>query len=372
MKKLSITSMLAALLIGGCASETTETTRISANPDRSSESETPQPRGDVIEDVGDYALNAEKYYDNGDYARALTQFLKYKEKDPKSWGAALGIGYCYLNLGLGLAADSRLEDAFGQFKKAEVAFTGQWDGTVEKSAADAKAFQWKACMGLALTERALGNLESLFIRGIESRATIERGSQTLQQEISERSRKRTDYYQRSLAKFRKLITMEAPPPDAFLNAGDLEMVVNGPVRAEPAYLAYLEVAKESVESWKRRQRESVETFKDRRSFEEATFIIDKKLETATKKTVDVMIQLALINYTTGRYAESLQFLLDAQKLDPTRQSLHLNVAECYDKLGNQKEALKRIDEFLTLAVDGDPNVRRAYKLRSEITKRQSN
>ena len=399
MRKWSALIFSALCLASGCTSGP-EDGVVNQSATTVDENGEPTTRDSTFEaDAGDYALNAERYYETGDYRRALSQFQKYKEKEPNSWGAALGIAYCRYQLGRQLVASGRFEDAHVQLSEAEVAFTERWNGGVEKKASDPAAYQWKACMGLGLTERAIANLDSIKLAAIESR--LRNGVDGGTAEVADQRRRlqnhRKEYYRRALEKFEALAKMQDASPDAFLNLGDLYVITGadlsnesalgngsglndvGPARrgnanrikAERAYMTYLETAKRSVDNWEKMRRDAAERYPDRRSYEEAVALIEQKRSSATEKTVDVMIQVALIKYGSGDTQAALGYLRSAHELDPKRTWLHLNIAECYDRLADYDQALKHVDTYIAQSPAGDEGVRRAYKLRAEIAKKQT-
>lgn len=323
-------------------------------------------------DAEDYFNNAQEYYSAGDYYRALDQFLKQLQLVPDSRPGKLGESYSRYNIGRNLATRGRLLDAEVQFKEAEKGFGSLWNGSLVTDTLVADDFNWKACLGLAETERARAALEKqridLIDRRLEGiRDNAERSKALEQQQTF--ANNRMVKLNHCFEKFRRLAQMQNAAPDALLNLGDVQLIRGNESAAERAYLDYLAIARTSVERWNKARAEAHRTYKSKKELEIVLAEMKRKEEGATKKTVGVLTQLAEIKFSRQNWGDSLSYLKDAMDLDPERHELNVPVAECYDRLGNYDKALVHIDRYIQTSPSFSKDTQRAFRLRSQLLKK---
>ena len=331
------------------------------------------PTGEFHGDAKDYFANAQEYYGAGDYPRALDQFTKQLKIDPDSRPGQLGFSFSNYQLGLALAKRGRLADAADALKTAEEGFTKLWNGKLVKDTTIDDDFNWKACMGLAMTERAIAAIEKKHIDIIDQRLNGI-GDHSLSAQALARQKqheeKRMHNLRASFSKLQRLAQMQNAAPEVLLNLGDLQLIRGNESAAERAYLDYLAIARNSVEIWNKRRQEAVENIKSKNERNRVLSIMKLKEESATKKTVDVLVHLAEIKFSRQNWGDSLSYLKDAIDLDPERQALNVPIAECYDKLGNYDQALVHISRYIQASPSFSKDTQRAFRLRSELVKKR--
>ncbi len=331
------------------------------------------PSGKFHGDADDYFANAQKYYGAGDYHRALDQFGKQLKIAPDDRPGQLGQAFSHYQVGLGLAQRGRLLDAAESMKRAESGFTKIWNGKLVKDTTIEDDFNWKSCMGLAMTERAIAALEKKKIDMIDRRLNgiSDQGKSAKARTQQKRhEEQRMHYLRRSFEKFQRLSQMQNTAPEVLLNLGDIQLIRGNESAAERAYLDYLAIARHSVEVWNKRRQEAIETYKSKNERNRVLAIMKRKEESATKKTVDVLVHLAEIKFSRQNWGDSLSYLKDAIGLDPERQSLNVPIAECYDKLGDYDQALVHIGRYIQASPSFDKDTQRAFQLRSELLKKR--
>ncbi len=328
--------------------------------------------GNFKGDADDYFNNAQNYYGAGDYYRALDQFEKQLKLVPDSRQGLLGTAYCRYNIGRNLAARGRLLDAADQMAKAEETFSRLWNGELVRDTTIDDDFNWKACLGLAMTERAIAALEKQHIdlidRRLEGIRDASRSAEARKRQKQHEER-RAHYLRLCFSKLQRLAQMQNAAPDALLNLGDVQLIRGNESAAERAYLDYLAIARHSVERWRKRREEAHETFKSKNELNRALSAIKVKEESATRKTVNVLVHLAEIKFSRQNYADSLSYLKDAMDLDPNRRELNVPMAECYDRLGNYEQALEHINLYIKSSPSFSRDTQRAFRLRSQLLKK---
>ncbi|MCB9831984.1 MAG: tetratricopeptide repeat protein [Planctomycetes bacterium] len=316
-----------------------------------------------------YAANAQEYYGAGDYIRALDQFERQLKLDPTSRPGRLGLSLSTYQIGLDQAARGRLGDAEARFTRAESILRELWNGQLVADTEIADDFNWKACLGLAMTERAIAALERRYIEAIDRRITRNEDPKRRAEMLTEQKRhdeRRQHYGREALDKFERLARMKNAAPDALLNLGEMHLVVGNEVSAERAYLDYLDIAKQSVEMWNQKRVAAPDEYKSRNELRAALEVIKRKQDQATEKTVGVLERLAEIKFRKRNYADCIGYLKEALALDPARYQLHVPLAECYEHLENDEKALEHIDLFIRSTPGFTEDTQRAYKLRSRL------
>lgn len=333
------------------------------------EVETANPKDSFEGDADFYAANAEEYYGAGEYARALDQFEKQLKLDPQSRPGRLGMALANYQIGLDQAARGRLGDAETRFKKSEETLRPMWNGQLGDDTSTPDDLNWKCCLGLAMTERAIAALEKRYIDLLDQRVTRSEDPTRRREMLAEQTRhdeRRQHYSREALDKFERLSRMKYAAPEALLNLGEMHLVVGNEVSAERAYLAYLDIAKKNVEQWNQRRLEAPDQYKSRNELKAALDVIKQKQTAATHKTVGVLERLAEIKFRKGNYADCIGYLKEALGLDPSRYQLHVPLAESFERLENNEKALEHIDLYIRATPGFTEDTQRAYKLRSRL------
>ncbi len=324
-------------------------------------------------DADDYFNNAEKYYGAKDYARALDQFEKHLKLKPESRAGQLGAAYSHYYMGIQSGERGRLQEAANQMKLAETGFKNLWNGKLVKDTTIEDDFNWKSCLGLAVTERAIAALEKKRIDLLDRRLTQIKDSTESKEALKRQSQyaeKRMHYLRSSFAKLQYLAQMQNTAPEVLINLGDLHLIRGNEAAAERAYLDYLTIAKNSVKFWNAQRQSAQDKYKTKTELNAALTTIKQKEESATRKTVNVLVHLAEIKFSRQNWGDSLSYLKEAMNLDPERQSLHVPMAECYDRLGNYDQALVHINQYIQTSPSFSKDTQRAFRLRSELIRKQ--
>ncbi|MEE9392887.1 MAG: tetratricopeptide repeat protein [Planctomycetota bacterium] len=315
-----------------------------------------------------YKQNAIAFYDAGDYYRARNQFKKILKTQPDDAVAKGGYAYCCYSIGFNEAAFGNFNGGAKNLIIAERTFESLYSGELPASTADGTGREWRNALGLAMTWRALASLDKMRSDSID-RVLGEGGARNgdkLLAEQKKRDLRRRDLNQKSLELFRRLATMEYAAPDAILNQGDLELIVGNTNASLRAYERYLSVARKNIENWDRRLEEWPEQYASDKYALEAQKAINGKRSAAVSKAVDVLTQVAEVHYAASNYADSLALLTEAAELNPRRVALNVPIAECYERLGEPKEALRHIEAYIKSNPEIDDNTRRAYRLRARV------
>ena len=356
-----IGSTLATALLAACSSTTQEPV------DETTAFEETSFEGDAEY----HAVNAQHYYQAGDYHRALDQFVKVRAQSPDSWSAALGEGYSRYFIGRNHAALGNLDTGRKELDAAEEVLTELWDGEIENDARAPDSWRWRAAMGLALVERAQGSLDKVLIDRLDGIMPNLAGT-SRERALAEQKRlriHRQETYEASLTKFERLARMNNAPPDAFQNLADLLYLTDRDAAAEDVYLAYIEMARRSVADWKRIRAEIPEKIESKNEAKLEIRSASVKLASAQEKAFDSLIRLAAIKYAKNDAEEcrlALDYLVEAEEVAPERYEVNVPIAECHAKLGEREKALDRIDRFLAYSDDSDTDARRAFRLRKRI------
>ena len=364
MRITTLLLLFALLAVGAC-----ETTPDGELAYAEVEEQTP---GEFEADADFHKQSAQSYYQAGDYRRALSQFRKWLEKQPDDPYARMGEAYCLYFIGAELAARGALVRADKLFDEAHAALEqlrSETDGEIEASTQTGEGLKWKIFMGLALVERARGALARTQFDALDARAAQVRDPKELEQLLAHQEellRRRSDYSRKALERFRRLARMEYPAPEALHNLGDLELVLGNEDAAERAYLAYLNIAKRSVDAWDARRKKVAEMYESKHDLKVALDAIDRKQASALAKTVAVLERLAEIKYRRANYADAIGYLEQALELKPDLYRLHVPLAECYTELADYGKALEHIDVFIRSSEGFDDDTRKAYKLRSKL------
>ncbi|MFT7617930.1 MAG: tetratricopeptide (TPR) repeat protein [Planctomycetota bacterium] len=324
-------------------------------------------------DAADYFSNAQEYYGAGDYGRAMDQFYKLVQASPEHRPGRLGLSYSQYYVGLNMAYRGRLNEASRMVTKSEEGFKSLWNGKLGGDTTIEDDFNWKACLGLAMSERAIASLEKMSIDLIDSRLTGIKDTAKRNDALSRQathSERRSHYLRESFNKLENLARMDNAAPEVLLNLGDIYLIRGNEVAAERSYLQYLEIARTSVETWNQRRLDAHKNFKTKKELTQALGTMKSKEESATKKTVDVLVHLAEIKFSRKNWGDSLSYLKDAMDLDPERQALHVPMAECYDKLKNYDQALTHINQFIQSSPSFSKNTQKAFRLRSQLIQKR--
>lgn len=329
--------------------------------------------GEFEADPEYYSDNAARFFQAGDYRRALTQFRRVLELTPDDTLARLGEGYSLYNVGLEQAARGATDRAGTSFEQAEDVFTDLWVSRagrqLESSTQDADGWHWKSLLGLAETERAIASLAKVESDRIDQALPHFDDREKIDAELARQAKlgKRREVYSRKARdKFSTLCSMEYPSPDCLLNLGDLEYIAGNEPAAERAYVRYLELAERSVDVWDKRRDEATKNLKSKAELKVALAAIEMKREGALEKTIGVLEQLAEIKYRKGNYESALEYLEHALEIDPDRFVLNVPMAECHYELGSYEKGLDSIDRYIRLTPEFDDDTHRAYKLRSKL------
>jgi len=321
-------------------------------------------------DADYYGENAQRYYNENKYFEARDQFQKQLKLEPDSWAAAAGQAYCFYHIGRNFAVQGRLREAHRSLAEAEAIFTRTWNGEIEENTRSKEAHQWKLALGLAMTERAIANLDTVKMRQLNVKVLDpnEEKGVAARQELDQVTRHRLDYYKKAGERLGRLTRMKFASPDAFLSLGEVLFILHDDKGAEKAFLDYLDLARNSIEFWEKQRYAAAETFSTRRDRQQTDAAITARLEGATAKTVNVLRRLAEIKFNRQDYASSLSHLTEAMKLAPANYQLHVPIAESHQGLRNYKEALTHIDLYIKSRSGFDDNTRKAYRLRSQLLK----
>lgn len=358
--RLSILLIAALVSLGACSSSPNDAA--------------PEPEV-VINDEGDFEgdyelhmANAQDYYDAGDFYRARDQFAKASLQRPDELGARLGEGFSLYHVGYNSAALGNLNRADKELSRAEKFFSELWTGEIPVSTSAGDGLSWKSALGLAMTWRALGSLDKMRIRRIDSDLNTATGK--AQEELLAEQRKRDLRRGRNNEKarelFGRLAAMEYAAPDAIQNYADMELIAERPQVALRAYERYLGLVRENIKSWEERQNDWPTQFEFERFAKEAQGIIAEKRKSALAKASNVLVQTAEIRFRDGEYESALRDLEEARRYTPRRTNLRVPTAECLDRLGRKDEALEHIDRYLRSRAEMDANTRRALKLRARL------
>ncbi len=313
----------------------------------------------------DYAVNAKEYLEGGNYFRARDQFQKALVLDPSDRSARMGHAYCSLYIGRNRGHAGDLQSAETELRRASASFAELWDGTIEADTASAPPpalAQWSAALGLALSERALGNLATLDVRRLEvmeiARLQDEKMA-AVRRKLDERRRQRIDCYGRAREKFERLAAMGHGPPEAILNVADLRLIDADDDAALEAYGRYLAIAEESRRIWARRKESLAEGNLTSRELETAEQIIASKLDTNLEKVVNACRRMAEIHTEAGRPEPALGLLTRARELvaehyeiasdtvlPPEYAELHFHIGATLGRLERWDEALRELDTFV--------------------------
>ncbi len=335
-----------------------------------SDVENPPTKEGFQGDASLFAANAQRFYDAGEYLAALQQFRKQLEKDPSAVDGRLGEAYSLYKLGVTLAArgaykeaNRRLEEALDNFERlgAEV--------TMESDTLEGDGYGWKARLGLALSERALGALAKLQWDRIHNAIlSMDDPSEVTKARAAQKIllKRRADYNERALEHFRELAAMGHPAPDVILNLGDMELVVGNDSLAEKHYLAYRDIARRSIESWDIRQRKAPDQIESKNELERVLAAIESKRRSAVEKLVKVLERLAEMRFKRGEYPEAATLIEEALRTQPDLVRLHVPMAEILEKQGEYRQALEHIDAYLRSLDSFDENAKKAAKLRSRL------
>lgn len=318
-------------------------------------------------DRADLIENGERYYARGAYHRALAQYKKLLKLEPSFWVAHMGTALCHYQLGKQLGASGKLQDAYSRFQAANEIFSDLWDGTVESSTQLEGARQFKVCMSLAQNERATGFLDTLRLNQLEKFLASATGDRAvkIQAEQARLRKHRSEVYTSAILKFRKLVAMDYPAPDAILNLADLELVTLQDEQATIHYIAYLDLCRTSIARW-RNVRDHPEALEAGKNGQERVILeSNKKIVLATKKAVFVLEKLAAMYFKGQAYKDALVLLEEALKLDPSQIGLRVNMAECMGPLGQYRAAVRNLELFLLDSSPFDARKKKAVRMRAE-------
>ncbi len=318
-------------------------------------------------DRDDLIENAERYYARGAYHRALAQYGKLLKLEPSSWIARMGEGLCQYQLGKQLGGSGKLQDALVRFLTANKIFTDLWDGTVERSTQSEGSRQFKVCMSLAQNERATGFLDTLRLNQLEEllpSASTEQAAE-IQKEQARLRRHRHEVYASAKLKFRKLVAMEYPAPDAILNLADLELVTLQDDQAIIHYHAYLDLCRTSIARWCN-VRDHPDQFESGKNAQERVIMESKKkIASGTRKAVLVLEKLAAMSFKKSAYADAVKLLDEALRLDPSKVGLRVNLAECMGRLRQYQGAIRHLETFLRDSSPFDARKKKAVRMRAD-------
>ena len=107
--------------------------------------------------------------------------------------------------------------------------------------------------------------------------------------------------------------------------------------------------------------------------QESTAFIDEKLDSNVRRRVEVMVNLAGLHWGKKHYAKALEYLYEAQKIEPERIDLLIKIAQCEGELGLYDSAIDHLDVFIVKsseqAEDWTDNLGEAYRMRREFEAR---
>jgi tetratricopeptide (TPR) repeat protein len=333
------------------------------------------------DDPAFYAKNAKDYFAGGSYGKARDQWNTQLEIQPDNQWAELGIAYCDYYLGRQATLRADLEFARDRLAIAEEAFRELWDGEIPPDTYTedtSESLEWRAALGLAMTLRGLGN-----VNGLESQLQKQRlaalGPQEVDKareirgEIEKLRQYRSSNYGASVDLFERLVAMENASPEAIKHLADLYLVLERDDDAERQYRHFLELGRETWLARKQLKEELATETGNEVSIQEAARFIDEKLDSNVRRRVEVMVNLAGIHWSKKHFAKSLEYLYEAQKLDPDRVDLLIKIAQCEGELGLYESAIDHLDDFIvrsgTRDEDWTDNLGEAYRMRREFEAR---
>ncbi len=332
------------------------------------------PKGPQF-DADYYSKNAKEYVDAGHYGQAKDQWQKQLIKDPDNWMAQLGIAYCdYFLSEESVVQHANLDEARVRLKAAESRFhqlrSGPLEADTDPAKGDPAKPQWKAELGLALTQRRLGVVDNMDANR-HAQLAKQGGPEANQsrQKAQELEKRREISYAEAINSFTNLAYMQHASPEAIKNLGELYIVTKQDAKAEVEYRRFLDLAQKSAEGFEQDKKNVGKTFAPNTQ-EAAIAAFDAKLASNAQKRVAVMMDLADLAYARGDYTAAKDWLEQAIKLDPDRRDLYLKLAQCEQQLGMLESALQHVDEFLRRSSArreefGD-QIRDAMKLRAEL------
>lgn len=319
-------------------------------------------------DKEDCVHNGQRYYARGLYRRALDQYRKLLELDPNSWVGNMGAALCHYQLGKQQGGAGRLKEAHARFQKASEIYTRIWDGSVEASTQTEGARQFKVCMSLAENQRAMGYLDTLRLNQLEAlleSAKPSRAAKIRKEQTRLRTRRR-EVYASALVKFRQLVAMEYPAPDALLNLADLELVTMQDEAAAGHYEDYLVLCRTSISRWRNMRDNPAEFQVGEKAAEQIILESNKQIASATKKAVDVLEKLASMQFKAAHHQKAATLLEEALQLDPSRVGLRVSLAECLAPLGRISAAVRHLEVFLRDSSPFDARKKKAVQMRAAL------
>lgn len=361
---------------------------------------------DLSFDGSYYGQNAKEYFQGGHYAKAKDQWVRQLAKEPDNWMAKLGVASCDYYMG-SLSID--LGDIRGgrdNLQSAEAAVRELWDGTIEADTFEVRSEpvrQWQAAFILSITHRALGDCDHMeALMATQRLATIDlrdRRRDKLAKHRMKLEKQSESNYSASLALLAKLVKMKHASEEAYLNYAELLARSGDNEQAEKHFLSYLEVARTSLDKHLADRKALLEAPGEASKRAFTAELWDKKIQSNTQKQVGVLVRLGNIHYDDAHseaersngprmtadqrlrarniskvhYTKSLDYLRQAQVLQPEKLDLLVKMAQCEGELGFYESAILNVEQFISKsAQDGqapDESIHRAYRLKADLEKK---
>lgn len=333
-------------------------------------------------DIADYAKNAKEYFDAGDYPRARDQLNKYLERDPEHWMNRLHASYCDYFLGLQRLRSGNFDGGRQSFQRSEAGFRDQWNGKLADSTTDTRLLEvqpWKAAMGIAMCQRALGwadNLEAerrlSYLKGL-SREDVERG--TVVSEIRKIQKRRDQNYTAAANTFDRLVAMKDASPEAIKNLAELRMIQGRYDDAEKQFLVYLALADATYEANKKLEDDGVieKAFRVEQDRKIASGFLQEKLDSNSRKRVEVLVNLGHVRFQKDDFKKALKFLHRAHTIQPERLDMLLKMAQCLGEDGKYESAIEHLDQYIQKRSERDERfdeeTAQAFRLKAKYERR---
>jgi tetratricopeptide (TPR) repeat protein len=313
-------------------------------------------------DANFYNLNAQRYYDGGQYQRALQQFDKALEKEPGDLTARLGRAFSLLQLAEGQLRARQPEGA----ENVQLAMAALEE--LAPDVPDSQAF--KVELGLGQAHARMGDLYENRANLLAAQADLRPAGGPEVVALEEARGKAYEHREQAAAHFHSVLGTEENKPaqsdlTSLIELARLAVIKR---RYEEAYLyatRYLDQVRRSKDLWS----ESIRRFPEDRAIWEA------KLAGAVYKEVEVRDLLANVLYKLGRLEEAKGELERLILLSPERGDAYLNRAIISEELGQKAEAVEDLKAFLVRAaeIEMDPSdpraveaTRRLMRLESEL------
>lgn len=357
-----------------------------------------------------YAQNAKEYFSGRQYGRARDQWEKQLQKNPGVWTARMGIAYCDYYIGARQVAQRDLKSGHQRLEQAEATFRELWSGELEDDAWKASATepQWKAALGLAMTQRGLGLVKELQSRLYAQREAAlgtanQAEAQSKRTEFRKRqhafAKQRDEYYASSISLFERLCAMKNASPEAVKQLAELYLITEQDGKAETLFNSYLEMAESTAEKRREAKKNLEKEFSNLQGRQIANEFLDRQLRSNAEKQVAVRVKLAGVSYAKGYDAEqqakqtqspkrqrlirvaahrhfnqALVHLGRARKLQPERLDLLVKMAQCEGELGLLDSAIDNLDQFIANSARGrqtyDADLNQAFRLKRELELRK--